>query len=267
MNIGKQIRLNRLFSHPSGRFCSVALDHFIGYDAGLPSGLLHYQCTLGAIVAGQPDAITMHFGMLKSAWSPYAGKVPVIMQSIIGRADDSAYQSLATPEDAVRLGAEAFAIAAYVRGEREAEYLRYVADAVRQAARFEMPVIVHIYPRNYSNGTVTISYEPEDIAWAVHCAVETGVDVVKVPYCGDVEAYCQIVADCPVPVVAAGGPKQETLASALETIQEVVQSGAKGATIGRNIWGFEHITGAVNAFKAVVHDLKSPEEALKIAGL
>jgi DhnA family fructose-bisphosphate aldolase class Ia len=30
MNISKKIRLNRIFSHPGGRLCSVAVDHFIG---------------------------------------------------------------------------------------------------------------------------------------------------------------------------------------------------------------------------------------------
>ena len=265
MNIGKQIRLNRLFAHPSGRLCSVAIDHFIGYNTGMPPGLRHFMNTLGEIVAGGPDAVTMHYGMLASAWAPYAGKVPVIVQSTLCRPDDSAYQILATPEDAVRLGADGYAIVAYVRGDREAEYLHSVNHAVQQAARFEMPVIIHIYPRHFTNGAVSISYEPEDIAWAVRCAVETGVDVVKVPYCGDVKAYAEIVADCPVPVVAAGGPKRETLAEALELIAEVVQSGAKGATIGRNIWGFEHVTASVKAFKAVIHDMTPPAEALRNA--
>jgi class I fructose-bisphosphate aldolase len=48
---------------------------------------------------------------------------------------------------------------------------------------------------------------------------------------------------------------------------EVVQSGARGATIGRNVWGFEHIAKAVLAFKGVIHDGLSPEEACKNAGL
>jgi hypothetical protein len=39
MNIGKLIRWNRLFGHPSGKFCSVAVDHFIGYETGLPDGI------------------------------------------------------------------------------------------------------------------------------------------------------------------------------------------------------------------------------------
>jgi fructose-bisphosphate aldolase, class I len=266
MNIGKQIRLNRIFSHPSGRLCSVAVDHFIAYGQGLPAGLRHIQPTLAALVAAQPDAVTMHKGIAAHAWAPHAGKVPFIMQSSTIRVDDVAAEQVGTPEDAVRLGADAFAIAAFVRGTSEAAYLRKVADAVREAARFDIPVICHIYPRVFDDGP-QVSYAPEDIAWAARCAVEIGADVVKTPYCGDVASYAQIVADCPVPLVAAGGPKSQTLESALSMMAEVVQSGARGATIGRNVWGFEQITAAVRAFKAVIHDGKSAREALQFAGL
>jgi class I fructose-bisphosphate aldolase len=48
---------------------------------------------------------------------------------------------------------------------------------------------------------------------------------------------------------------------------DVVRSGARGATIGRNVWGFQRITQAVLAFKAVIHEGKSPEEALHMSGL
>jgi len=264
MNTGKLVRINRIFSHGSGRLCSVAVDHFMGYNVGLPAGLRHIGSTLAAVVAARPDAVTMHKGIAASAWMPYAGRLPMILQSTAARPDDSAREQLADPLDAVRLGADAIAVAAFVRGATEGAALRVVADCVRQAAAFEMPVICHIYPRDKNNG---ISFLPEDIAWAVRCAVEAGVDVVKTPYCGDVAAYAQIVADCPVPLVAAGGPKADTLRSALEMVAQVVQSGARGATIGRNIWGFEQIGAAVHAFKAVIHDGKSPDEALKQAGL
>ncbi len=264
MNVGKLVRMNRIFSHSSGRLCSVAVDHFIGYGHGLPDGLRQIQPTLAAIVAGRPDAVTMHKGIAASAWPPYAGRIPMILQSTTARSDESAREQMATPEDAVRLGADGFAVAAFVRGATEAEHLRIVADCVREAARFDMPVICHIYPRDKES---KISFVPEDIAWAVRCALEVGVDVVKTPYCGDVRAYAQIVADCPVPVVAAGGPKADTLPAALRMIAEVVQSGARGATIGRNVWGFAQITAAVHAFKAIIHDGKTAEEAAIIAGL
>lgn len=264
MSVGKLVRTNRLFSHASGRFFSVAIDHFIGYDAGFPSGLRHVETTLDAIVAGCPDAVTIHKGIAMSAWQRHAGRVPMILQGVAGRADDTAYELIATPEDAVVLGADAFAVTAFVRGSTEGSYLRVVADCVRQAAHFDLPVICHVYPRSSDH---TVSFAPEDIAWAVRCAVEVGADIVKTPYCGDVTAFSQIVDDCPVPLVAAGGPKSETLESALAMIAEVVTSGARGATVGRNVWGFDHVTAAVHAFKAIVHDRKPVPDALQAAGL
>jgi fructose-bisphosphate aldolase, class I len=264
VNTGKLVRMNRLFSHASGRLCSVAIDHFLGYGTGLPDGLRHIKQTLAAVAAAQPDAVTMHKGIAASLWTHYAGRIPLILQSTGARPDDTAREQLAEPIDAVRLGADAFAVAAFVRGATEAAYLRTVADCVRQAAAFEMPVVCHVYPRDPDG---KISFAPEDIAWAVRCAMEVGVDVVKTPYCGDVQAYGQIVADCPVPVVAAGGPQTGTLRAALEMMTQVVQSGARGATIGRNIWGFEQIGAAVQAFKAVIHDGKDADQALRQAGL
>lgn len=267
MNTGKLVRLNRLFAHPSGKFCSVAVDHFIGYGEGLPVGLRRISATMAEIVAGRPDAVTMHKGLASSVWTSYAGLVPLIVQSMAARADDTACEALASPEDAIRLGADAFAISIFVRGASEGAHLRMVADAVRQAAQFEIPVICHVYPRDFSASAPRVSFAPEDIAWAVRCAVEAGADVVKVPYCGNVQAYAQVVDECPVPVIAAGGPKSETLGAALEMICDVMQTGARGATIGRNVWGFEQVTSAVQAFKAIVHDGKTPAQAAAAAGL
>ena len=267
MNIGKLVRLNRLFAHPSGRFCSVAVDHYIGYGEGLPGGLRHIRETLAAVMPARPDAVTLHKGIAASFWAPYAGLVPMILQTIITRPDDSVCEVVASVEEAVRLGADAVAAAAFLSGPTEGPHLRLVTDCVREAARLDMPVICHAYPRDFTGKVPKVSFAPEDVAWVARCAVEAGADVVKVPYCGDVKAYAQIVADCPVPLVAAGGPKAKDLPSALALIAEVVQSGARGATIGRNIWGFTQIAAALRAFQAVIHDRKSPKEAMQTAGL
>lgn len=261
---GRLVRRNRLFAHPSGNLCSVAVDHFIGYGDEMPAGLRHLAATIDALAAGRPDAITMHKGPAAHVWPAYAGSIPLILQSSLVRSDDSALEQVATAEEAIRLGADAIAVVAFVRGPSEAVHLRTVADVVRDAARFDLPVICHVYPRRFGERT-TISFEPEDIAWAVRCVFELGPDVVKVPYCGSVEAYRQIVADCPVPVVAAGGPRADTLGAALTMIDEVMRAGASGATIGRNVWGFQPVTGALEAFKAVIHDRLAPEAALRLA--
>jgi DhnA family fructose-bisphosphate aldolase class Ia len=266
MDIGKLIRLNRIFSHPSGCLCSIAIDHFIGYGHGLPPGLRCIQDTLAEIVSAGPDAVTMMKGIAMTSWKPYAGKIPLILQSIIGRPDDTAFEKLLTAEEAIRLGADALAVAAFVHGKTEATYLKVVADTVREAEPYNLPVFCHIYPRDKTSNYTAISYEPEDIAWAVHCALELGVDVIKTPYCGNRDEYAQIVAQTPVPVVAAGGPRQETFEAALAMMAEVVASGARGATIGRNVWGSGKTNAAVKAFKAVIHDRRSPQEALQFAG-
>jgi fructose-bisphosphate aldolase, class I len=260
MSLGKKVRLGRLFSHPSGRLCSVAIDHFMGYNLGLVPGLRHLRETLAALMEGQPDAVTMHKGTAAALWEPYAGKTPLILQSSLLRPDDSANEILMTVEEAVRLGADALAVVVYVRHDSEAVYLRNLATQVRESARLELPVICHVYPRNEHK---EIIYTPEDIAWGVHCVAELGADVVKSPYCGDLEAHTQIANDCPVPLVAAGGPKTATTEAALQMMHDVITSGAVGATIGRNIWGNPDITGMLRAYQAVVHDRVDVQDAMK----
>ena len=65
MNTGKLVRLNRLFAHSSRRLCSVAVDHFMIYQTGMPEGLRDIPAALRAIVKAKPDAITMQIGMAK----------------------------------------------------------------------------------------------------------------------------------------------------------------------------------------------------------
>jgi len=267
MGLGKQVRLGRLFSDPSGRLCAIAVDHFVNYAQGkVPEGLRNISGTLERIVAGRPDAVTMHRGVAASAWGPHAGKVAFILQSSILRIDDAFHEQIADPEDAVRMGADAFAVVAFSRGATEARYMKSVAVAAQRAAPYDMPVIVHAYPRKFGK-EVTVSYDPDDIAWAVRCAYECGADIVKAPYCNDVEAYRQIVSECPVPLVAAGGPQTKTFGEALSMLLDVVRSGARGATVGRNVWGFEKVTQAVEAVKRVLHEGMAPQEALEAAGL
>jgi DhnA family fructose-bisphosphate aldolase class Ia len=60
--------MNRLFAHPSRRLCSVAVDHFFNYQSQMPAGLADMPRTLGEIVAGGPDALTMQKGVALHCW-------------------------------------------------------------------------------------------------------------------------------------------------------------------------------------------------------
>jgi len=268
MGLGRSIRLGRIFAHPSGRLCSVAVDHFFAYQKMMPPGLENMPATLEAIVAGRPDSVTIQKGAALACWGPFAGKVPMILQSFLGRMEESIDDLIALPVDAVRMGADAYATCAFVRGSGEVAHLGRVAKLLRQAHTWDMPLVLHVYPRKFAaDGTPSISHHPEDVAWAIRCAMEIGVDLIKVPYTGKPATYRQAIGRCPIPIVAAGGPKTESVEAALTMAAEVISGGARGLTVGRNVWGFPNVTAIVKALCAVIHDGASPADAMRKAGL
>lgn len=262
MNLGKQTRLQRIFSHESGRLCSVAIDHFVGYQNGLPTGLVNVPRTLSLLAEGQPDAVSMLKGMAMTSWAPYAGKIPLIISSVCFTVDDSIIEHVATAEEALLLGADGMAVAIGVRGANEGRYLKILSTAVEQANRLNLPVIAHIYPRDFSTSP-RIVHDAENIMWAVRCGIECGADVIKVPFTGDAESYRDIITTSPVPIVVAGGPKTETIEQAMELLSLAISAGARGATIGRNVWSNPDPGRLLRAFKAVIHDGAAPEDALR----
>lgn len=268
MAIGKQIRLNRIFAHPSGRLCSVAVDHFIGYGKLSPGGgLSNLPLALSKIAAGMPGAVTMSKGTAMNCWAPYAGRIPLIVQAGCFTADDRVIECVTTPEECVRLGADAIAIAIGIFGPNEGRFIKMLMDTVARAAQYDLPVIAHIYPRDFSGTTPRIVFDPEGILWAARVGIEAGADVIKVGYTGEVASFRRVVESSPVPVVAAGGPRAKNVREALTAMSQVVQAGGRGATIGRNIWGVAKTTEACRAFKAVILEGVGVDEALKAEGL
>jgi class I fructose-bisphosphate aldolase len=261
MDLAKRTRLNRIFANSSGRLCSIALDHGLGYGTGFPPGLANVPATLAKLMPERPDAVTIMKGLALQAWAPYAGRCPLIVSSICFTPDDALIEKLCRPEEAIRLGADALAVAIGVRGPNEGTFFKFLATNVEEALPLGLPVIAHIYPRDFS-GTPKIVHDPENVFWALRVGIECGADIVKIPYTGDPASYRDIIATSPVPVVAAGGPKCDTLEAALELMHGVVASGARGATIGRNIWGHPDPVKALRAFKAIIHEQCTPEKAL-----
>lgn len=265
MGLGTKIRLSRLFSDPSGHLFGAAVDHFVGYGNVREGGLADLPGALARVMAGEPDYVSIQPGAARHLWGAYAGKAALVIQAGCFTADDRIRQLIATPEDAVRYGADALAVAIPVGGNTEGEYIRWLTDTVNAAARFEMPVIAHVYPRDFTDGA-KIVFTPDKIAYAVRIGFETGVDVIKVGYTGDFDSFRETVATCPVPVVIAGGPKADSLLGALKQTADAMRAGAKGAVVGRNLWGHGDATKAARAFKLVIHDGMEPEKALSMAG-
>lgn len=255
MGLGTQVRLSRVFSHPSQRLFGVAADHFLSYQDFPPdSGLSRLDTALGKLMAAHPDSMTINTGVAKGYWPKYAGKAALIVESGTFTVDDRVNEIWAEPEDALRLGADALAVAIAVRGPSEGRNVSALAEAVRKAEKLELPVVAHIYPRNYDGAEPFIEFTPDQIAWAIRVGIETGADVIKVGYPGDQAAFVEMVAECPTPIVVAGGPHAKDLTEALSQVRDALDAGARGAVVGRNIWDHRDPVFAGLAYKAVIHD-------------
>ena len=173
---------------------------------------------------------------------------------------------MTNPEQCERLPADAIAVAMGIFGPSEGKFLQMLGSAETAAAKYELPVIAHIYPRDVSQGA-KIVHDPESIIWATRAGIEGGVDVIKVCDTGDCASFHQIVESSPRPVIDAEGPKAKNLLEALNALASVVEAGGRGATIGRNVWGIEPVTAALKSFKAVILDGFHPKNALGSNGL
>lgn len=248
-SLGKQVRMNRIFSHPSGRILSVAVDHLINYPTGLPAGLRRMGDTLEKIVSARPNAVTMNKGVAMRFMPRFAGRVPLIVQSVALRPGEPDFAQTAGVEEVVGLGADAIAVAMFVHCDMEIMYVRHLATVVREAERFGLLVIPHIYPLSSGDEKKAVAHDPEAVFYAVRMALEMGADVIKAPFTGDAASFRDIVSATPVPVVTAGGPTCKTIDDAVQMVRAVVESGAAGSTVGRNVWGFEDIPLAIDRLK------------------
>lgn len=252
-SLGKQVRLNRIFSHPSGRILAVAADHMINYPSGaMPEPLQRIETTIAGIVAGRPNSLTVNKGVAIRCLPKFAGQVPLIIQQMALGPDRIGLTDHASVEEVVALGADAIAVSIFVRREDELANLKQLSITVREAERFGLPVIPHIYPLIATPQGNVVSKDPVDLFYAARCGVEMGADVVKVPYTGDVASFADIVSATPIPIVASGGPKCDTLEQAEAMLRDVAKAGAAGSTVGRNAWGFPDIPAAIARLKAAL---------------
>ena len=252
--LGKSARLSRILAHGQRRVLTVAVDHMINYPIGFPRGLRRMGPTLAEIVDGGADALTMNKGIALRYMAPHAGKIPLIIQSMALRPGEPDFADTATVEEIVAMGADAIAVAMFVYCAEEMRYIRHLAEVVRQAERFGLPVIPHIYPLASGDERHAVLHDPEHIFYAARVGLEMGADLIKTPYTGDVASFRDIVASLSTPVVAAGGPRCATLEDAAAMAREIGQTGAAGATMGRNVWEFEDIPAAISRLKQAINE-------------
>lgn len=137
-------------------------------------------------------------------------------------------------EEAVKLGAAGVGYTIYVGSEREQESIAEFSRIQEEAHAEDLPVIMWAYPRGRHIGEA--EHSRENLAYAARLALELGADMVKVAYAGKVEDMKWVVAAAgKVKVLVVGGSKTDEEAF-LGLTREILEAGAVGWAVGRNVW-------------------------------
>ncbi|MBD3260485.1 MAG: fructose-bisphosphate aldolase [Candidatus Altiarchaeales archaeon] len=249
--IGKQIRTERIIDRGSRNTVIVPLDH--GVSVGPIKGLENLSETVNKVAEGGADAVLMHKGMVQHGHRGYGKDVGLIIHlnaSSSVAPDPNNKIQVTSVQEAVRLGADSVSVHVNVGADSEHNMLYDLGMAVETATSLGVPVLGMLYPRGKE------IKNDKDVKYVKHVArlgAELGADMIKTVYTGDKKTFSEVVSGCPVPIVIAGGPKVESEQELLDMVEEAMECGARGTSIGRNIFQSEDPKSLVQQLCRVVH--------------
>ncbi|ABL79043.1 class I fructose-bisphosphate aldolase [Thermofilum pendens] len=265
--IGKRVRLGRILR--DGKAVVFAFDHGVEHGPGdFPGETVNPRKILSKVV-GEVDAVMMLPGIAALTSEVWQGKVPLIVKvtsktSLRPEAEKLLQSPFGFVEDAVALGADAVAATVYWGSNFEDLMLERWFQVKRAAETYGLPCLQLSYPRGPA---IKNMYDVEVVRYGVRAAIESGADLIKTYYTGSTESFRRVVeVAAGVPVLMSGGAKARTLLDFLYVVKSVMDAGAQGVVVGRNIFQHEDPTLAAKAIMYVVHEGYAPEEALRKAG-
>ena len=259
MNVGKKIRIKRIFNIASGKTVIVPMDH--GVSMGPIYGLTDIDATVNMIIRGGANATIVHKGIVTSTSRSEDTDIGLIIHlsaSTSLNPDPNNKISVCNVDEALALGADAVSVHVNIGALTESAMLGSLGKTARACNRWGIPLLAMMYPRG-ENVTESV----ETIKLAARVGAEIGADIVKCPYTGSAETFAQVVSGCPVPVVIAGGSKLSDRQT-LEMIEGAMDAGAAGLSMGRNVFQHENPEKFLKAACSMVHQGISKAQAREI---
>jgi len=255
MDWGINNRLSRIIRPDTGRTVMLAVDH--GYFLGPTTGIKEPKKAIEKLVK-YADSLMLTRGVLRSCVSPNID-TPVVLRVSGGTSvlqDDLSNEGITVSmEDAIRLNVSAVALSIFVGSKHEKDTLLAMTDLISEAKRYGIPVLA------VTAVGKDMVRDARYLGLASRIAAELGADIVKTYYCE--EGFEEVVKNCPVPIVIAGGKKIEEKA-ALQLAHNAISKGAVGVDMGRNIFQSDKPVGMIKAVRAIVHENMSVDDAFKI---
>ena len=251
---GVKNRLARIFNPKSGRTVMLACDH--GFIMGPTSGLERVDLTINPLIE-YADCLMCTRGILRSVVPPTMTK-PVCLRTDGGTTilTDLNLNRVYDVEDVVRVNASAMAVMVAC-GDKVSEQIttHNLVHTVDMGEKLGIPVL------GVTAVGKDMARDARYFRLATRVCAENGASFVKTYYTE--EGFETVVAQCPVPIVIAGGKKLPEL-DALTLAYKAIQAGAAGVDMGRNVFQSAKPLAMMKAIAGVVHDGLKPAEAFEL---
>lgn len=264
MHVGKSIRMERIFNRSTKRCIIVPMDH--GVSVGPIPGLADAKSAVAEVAEGGADAVLMHKGLVRCGHR-HSGRDIGLIVHLSASSNLSPHSNsktlVASVEDALKMGADGVSVHVNMGDVAEGTMLADLGRVATQAQEWGLPLLAMIYARG---PLIKDSYAPDVVAHCARVAVELGADIVKVPYCGNIDSFAHVVESCCIPVVIAGGEKMDSTREFLQVVHDSLRAGAAGLSVGRNVFQHARPRMLVAALSGIVHANWTVEQALSVVG-
>lgn len=243
---------------------------FLAYDQGLEHGPADFDLQninpdyiLRIAEKGKYNAIILHHGIAEKYYQTYRKRLKLILKvngkTRIPKIDPISAQ-VCSIKRAVKLGADAIGYTIYDGSPLEPKIFEDFGRVVEEAHDYGLPVVAWMYPRGRF---VQDDSATEILAYSARVGLELGADMIKIRYNDDPKGFEWIVKSAgKAKVFAAGGSKRDPKAL-LKQVSEIMNAGASGMAIGRNIWQSKDPYSLTKALKNIIFGNKSVKQALK----
>jgi len=240
----------------------------LAYDQGLEHGPTDFNdrnvdpaAIMELAVAGRFNGIVFQKGLAERY---YDGRVPLILK-VNGKTNLVKGEPLARQNCSVQraheIGAKAIGYTIYAGSAHESFMLEEFGRIQEEAHKLKMAAIAWVYPRGEA---IKDDAAPEIVAYAARIGLELGADAVKIKYTGDVQSFKWAVKSAgKTKVFMSGGPKAPSETDFLKQVREVLDAGAAGLAVGRNVWQSSDPLRIARALRRLVIEDRPVEEALK----
>lgn len=261
MTTGLEIRLRRILQGRDRRTVMIPMDH--GVSVGPVAGLEDPREAVARAAKGGASAVVLHKGLVPICKDYFGDGLALIVHlsaSMMNSPQPNRKILVGSVREAVALGADAISVHTNLGEDGDVDMVGDLGRVTTEAHELGTPVLCMAYPRGRM---VKNPFDVEVVKHAARLGAELGADLVKTNYTGSPETFREVVRGCPIPVIIAGGPKMEDDRAVLEMVRGAMEAGAKGVSIGRNVFQHRDPTTMTRAIVRIVFDGASVDEVYR----